>query len=136
MPQLIDLLGKMTVSNKTINSSEIYSRASMLPNKFPRPDLTVKNRLKTSIQFGDETLSKPYREAGLGEGLFASWKDELNKQPKTDCFELSPISSANKSLKSEENELEEEVRQLAMEIKLNEWKKNVDARIRMMRIHA
>ena len=129
MPQLIDVLGKMTIGkDRIINTSEIYKKATLLPNQFPRPALTVKNRLKTTIQIGEEASSaKKYNDSCLDKNIFAPWLPELNRQPKTDCFQLQPI---NKIKQNANNELQN----IRQEYMFSKWLQEVDARIQNLKL--
>ncbi len=127
MPQLIDVLGKMTIGKSRIDSSEIYKKATLLQNQFPRPDLTVKNKLKTIIQIGDTASTQKFQDNGLDKNIFAFWHPELNRTPKTDCFELQPI---NKVKQAPKNELQN----IRQEYAFSTWLQEVDARIQNLKL--
>ena len=121
MPRLIDALGKMSIGNKKISAGDIYKKAQLLPNQFPRPPLSIKNQLKTTVQLGGENF-KGNHNYGLEEQTFADWCSELNRQPKTACFSLCPISKVKPA---EDNEL----KTILSEFNLSKWIQEVDERI-------
>ena len=127
MPRLIDALGKMSVGNSQVNPSEIYKTAKMLPNKFPRPNLTIKNQLKTTIQIGDETAVSKLPGNSAGEKVFADWNKELNRYPKTDCFELQPINQVKQKT-------DDEIKNIQRDFSLSKWLQEVDERMKKLKL--
>lgn len=121
MPQLIDLVSKVTINSKPTQDAG-KSMYQILRN-MPREELTIQNKLRTTLHTNKIGINAYERESN---GEFAGWRNELNRAPKTDCFTLSPIN------KVKEVDESESLRELERELRHREWLKGVDERIRKM----
>ena len=120
MPQLVDLLGKVSINHNVYkNGKGTLNRLSTL---FPREELTFANRLRTS--FETNTGKKINYES---DKIFAGWCDELNRTPKTDCFQLGKINTVKQPDETRA------VQELEREIHLREWLQGVEERDRILR---
>ena len=120
MPQLIDLLGKVSINNNVYKNgrSALYELSKL----FPREELTFANRLRT--RFETSTGKKINYES---DKIFAGWRDELNNAPKFDCFQLGKINTVKQPDDAQA------VRELEREIHLREWLQGVEERDRILR---
>ena len=72
--------------------------------------LLIKNQLKTTVNIGNaENLGK-ITLPSESEGIFASWCGKLNRQPKSDIFQKSPLNK----VKTQDND---NIKELMLEAK-------------------
>lgn len=72
--------------------------------------LLIKNQLKTTLNIGNaENLGK-ITLPSESEGIFASWCGKLNRQPKSDIFQKSPLNK----VKTQDND---NIKELMLEAK-------------------
>ena len=115
MPQLIDLVGKVTINNLLSKDSKksLYQLQTILPKE----ELSFANRLRTTFEtnYGKKVNTE-------SDKIFAGWCNELNRSPKTDCFQTGKINTVKQP-----NEADEML-ELEKEINLRQWRDAVNAR--------
>ena len=119
MPQLIDLVGKMSINN--VPSKNIGKSIKALRDRLPKEELTLENKLRTTFQVNSGKAFKTE-----SSGLYAGWRDELNRVTSFDSFQRQPL---NKVKTTDE---EKEVKLLKKALKHQEWLKAVDERMAQM----
>ncbi len=120
MPSLLDIalvkVGKQSAADAqkalTTYSKNLY-----------RPPLSMKNKLKTQINIGDESHMSKFIKPPESDGIFASWCKNLNRKPAEDLFEHQPLNQ----VKTNNNKAE--IRQLELEIKHKNWLQEVKERM-------
>ena len=123
MPGLLDIATVTVGKQRTANAENAllqYSRGLY------RPPLSIKNKLKTQFHFGDESKLGKMVIPAESDGVFASWRKELNRQPAADVFELQPINKVKTPNDAEE------LKELELEIRHKEWLKEIDARLKKL----
>ena len=123
MPGLLDI-ARVSVGKQQAEDAQKaliqYSRTLY------RPPLTIKNKLKTQINVGDESKLESFAAPSESDGIFASWRSELNRKPAVDYFERQPLN------KVKVHDEKDDIKQLEREIKYRDWLKDVDARMRKL----
>lgn len=123
MPGLLDIATVTVGKQRTANAENAllqYSRGLY------RPPLSIKNKLKTQFYFGDESKLGKMVIPAESDGVFASWRKELNRQPAADVFELQPINKVKTPNDAEE------LKELELEIRHKEWLKEIDTRLKKL----
>ena len=124
MPNLMDIakisMNKVQVNTpyKALNSVIDNNNATKKVTK--QAELSLKNKLKTTVKIGNETQAYKMPEDSFGD--FASWNKELEKTPKTDAFQTAPINKVKNNDKTD-------IKQEMLSYKVKEWLNKVDARI-------
>ena len=87
--------------------------------------LLIKNQLKTTLNIGNaENLGK-ITLPSESEGIFASWCGKLNRQPKSDIFQKSPLNK----VKIPDND---NIQELMLESKHKTWLAEVNTRMKKL----
>ena len=110
-------IGKTKVND--VNKS-LYSIARNLY----REPLNVKNKLRTTLTIGNAENTGKIGMPSDCDGVFASWRNELNRQPKQDCFKLSPLNKVKK------NSNNDDLKAAKKAFEYTQWLKEVDERMK------
>lgn len=81
--------------------------------------IKIKNLLKTDITLGEDTNAQNNTYKDSGEGLFASWNKNLNKNTKSKFFNSTKFEQ---NIKPKKNKLQD----IILDFKIANWKKEVD----------
>lgn len=98
-----------------------------LRRTLPQPELSLKNKLRTNLTIGDESKMKGFELPVESNGVYASWRKELEKAPKYDLYESKPLNQVKSTDK-------EDVENLMLSMKHNEWLKEINERIKRLRL--
>ncbi len=123
MPGLLDIARVSVGKHQAEDAQKALIRYS---RTLYRPPLTIKNKLKTQVNIGDESCLKKFVAPPDSDGIFASWRKELNRKPAVDYFEHQPLN------KVKVHDEKDDIKQLEREIKYRDWLKDVDARMRKL----
>lgn len=119
MPKLTDIatvkIGKQQAAN-TFNSLLAIRRT------MPQPELSLKNKLKTTLTVGDTSKIQDFKLPAESNGVYASWRSELEKTPVHDLYESQPLNKVKDNTK-------EDVQDIMLVRRHKEWLKEVDERI-------
>ena len=124
MPMLTDIasvkIGKQQADN-TLNGLLAIRRT------MSQPELSLKNKLKTTLTVGDASKIYKFKLPAASNGVYASWRSELEKAPVHDLYESQPLNKVKDNTK-------EDVQNMILVRRHNEWLKEVDERIRRLKI--
>ena len=124
MPKLTDIatvkIGKQQAAN-TLNGLLAIRRT------MPQPELSLKNKLKTTLTVGDTSKIHNFKLPAESNGVYASWRSELEKAPAHDSYQLQPLNKV-------QDHPTEPVHDMMLLRKHKEWLKEVDERIRKLKI--
>lgn len=120
MPMLTDIatvkIGKQRAAN-TLNGLLAIRRT------MPQPELRLKNKLKTTLTVGDTSKIQDFKLPSDSNGIYASWRSELEKTPVHDLYESQPLNQVKDTTK-------EDINSFLLDKKHNEWLKEVDERMK------
>lgn len=122
MPRLTDIavvkIGKEQASDAL---KGLYAFRRTMPQK----ELSLKNRLRTTLVIGDASKSGSIKLPSESKGTFASWRSNLEREPRYDLVESQPLNKVKDTTK-------EDIRALMLEMKHKKWLEEVDARMRKL----
>ncbi len=122
MPKLTDIaimkFGKTIIADTTRG---MYT----LRRQLPKEELSLANRLRTTVNIGNENNLKGLEHLAESKGVYASWRSELEREPHFDLCEKTPLNTVKDTTK-------EDFTDFILDIKHKEWLKAVDERMKKL----
>lgn len=123
MPKLTEI-ARMTVAGKPVANAErgLYAYRRSLPQE----ELSIINKLRTSLNVGNADKITTFQQPAESNGIYASWRSELERTPKFDLCQKTPLNEVKDTT-------ETDVSKLILDMKYQNWIQNVNERVKHIR---